>query len=92
MRMYRELVRMHVEEGLSFKNVTTFNLDEYYPMEPQALQSYHRFMHENLFNLVDIDKARVHIPDGMTPAADVARSVNINYAWHVCQHYAPDAP
>ena len=48
--MYAELVRMHKEEGLSFKNVITFNLDEYYPIEPDALQSYNRFMKEHLFN------------------------------------------
>lgn len=62
--VYNELVRMHQEEGLSFANVVSFNLDEYYPMEPDALQSYHRFMREYLFDLVDIDPANVHIPDG----------------------------
>ena len=45
--VYEELVRMHKEEGLSFRNVITFNLDEYYPMNPEALQSYVRFMKEN---------------------------------------------
>ena len=63
-RVYAELVRMHKEEGLSFKNVHSFNLDEYYPMDPQALQSYVRFMGEHLFNHIDIPKANVHIPDG----------------------------
>ena len=62
--LYAELVRMHKEEGLSFKNVITFNLDEYYPIEPEALQSYHNFMHRNLFSKVDIDPAHIHIPDG----------------------------
>ncbi|GAB3823778.1 hypothetical protein GCM10028895_31170 [Pontibacter rugosus] len=62
--VYRELVRMHQEEGLSFANVVTFNLDEYYPMQPTAEQSYVTFMKENLFNHVDIDMANVHIPDG----------------------------
>ena len=47
--LYAELVRLHQEEGLSFKNVVTFNLDEYYPIEPDALQSYNRFMKEHLF-------------------------------------------
>ncbi|MDX2246664.1 MAG: glucosamine-6-phosphate deaminase [Bacteroidia bacterium] len=62
--VYNELVRMHKEEGLSFKNVVTFNLDEYYPMDPGALQSYHRFMREYLFDHIDIDKKNIHIPDG----------------------------
>ena len=62
--VYNELVRMHKEEGLSFKNVHTFNLDEYYPMEPNSLQSYVRFMNEYLFDHVDIKAENVHIPDG----------------------------
>ncbi|TDW96992.1 glucosamine-6-phosphate deaminase [Dinghuibacter silviterrae] len=62
--LYAELVRMHKEEGLSFKNVITFNLDEYYPIEPETLQSYHAFMHRNLFSKVDVDPANIHIPDG----------------------------
>src|SRR5688572_9533462 len=49
-RVYAELVKMHRNDGLSFKNVHTFNLDEYYPMQPQALQSYVRFMREHLFD------------------------------------------
>jgi len=62
--VYEELVRMHREEGLSFKNVITFNLDEYYPMEPDAFQSYVRFMREYLFDHIDILPENVHIPDG----------------------------
>jgi glucosamine-6-phosphate deaminase len=62
--VYAELVRMHREEGLSFKNVVTFNLDEYYPIDNDALQSYNRFMREHLFDLVDIDKKNCHVPDG----------------------------
>ena len=65
--MYNELVRLHKEEGLSFKNVITFNLDEYYPMDPEALQSYTRFMNEYLFNHIDIEKNNIHIPDGTLP-------------------------
>ena len=53
--LYAELVRLHREEGLSFKNVVSFNLDEYFPMKPDAPQSYHRFMHSSLFSHVDID-------------------------------------
>ncbi|WP_407520356.1 glucosamine-6-phosphate deaminase [Lacibacter sp. MH-610] len=62
--LYAELVRLHKEEGLSFKNVTTFNLDEYYPISKEAIQSYHRFMRTQLFDHVDIDQSRCHIPDG----------------------------
>lgn len=62
--VYAELVRLHKEEGLSFKNVITFNLDEYYPMQPDAAQSYVSFMNDNLFDHVDIDKENINIPDG----------------------------
>jgi glucosamine-6-phosphate deaminase len=62
--VYQELIRLHKEEGLSFKNVITFNLDEYYPMEPDELQSYVRFMNEHLFNYIDIPRNNIHIPDG----------------------------
>lgn len=62
--VYKELIRMHQEEGLSFQNVITFNLDEYYPMQPDALQSYVYFMDENLFNHIDIKRENIHIPDG----------------------------
>jgi glucosamine-6-phosphate deaminase len=62
--VYQELIRLHKEEGLSFKNVVTFNLDEYYPMQPDAEQSYVRFMNEHLFNHVDIVQQNVHVPDG----------------------------
>ncbi|MEP3209456.1 MAG: glucosamine-6-phosphate deaminase [Maribacter sp.] len=67
-RVYEELVRMHQEEGLSFKNVVTFNLDEYLPMDKENTQSYYFFMHEHLFNHVDILPENVHIPDGKVPS------------------------
>ena len=70
--VYRELIRLHQDEGLSFRNVETFNLDEYYPMPPDSIHSYHRFMEENFFSRVDIDPARVHIPRGDVPRARVA--------------------
>lgn len=54
--LYAELVRMHKEEKLSFKNVVTFNLDEYYPIDNDALQSYNRFMRTNLFDHIDINQ------------------------------------
>src|SRR3982075_2732035 len=60
--LYAELVRMHKEEGLSFKNVITFNLDEYYPIDKDALQSYNRYMKEHLFDHIDIDPANCHVP------------------------------
>lgn len=62
--VYAELVRLHQEEGLSFQHVITFNLDEYYPIDPEALQSYNRFMKKHLFDRVDIDPNNTHIPDG----------------------------
>ncbi len=70
-QVYEELVRMHREEGLSFSNVLTFNLDEYYPMEPEAQQSYVRFMNEYLFDHIDIKRENVHIPDGTLPLEEV---------------------
>lgn len=70
-RVYNELVRMHREEGLSFRNVITFNLDEYYPMAPDAAQSYVYFMNEYLFNHIDILPENVHIPDGTVALEDV---------------------
>jgi glucosamine-6-phosphate deaminase len=70
--VYAELIRLHREEGLSFRDVITFNLDEYYPMKPDAVQSYVTFMNENLFDHVDIDKSKVHIPDGTLALEDVA--------------------
>jgi glucosamine-6-phosphate deaminase len=69
--VYRELIRLHVDEGLSFRHVISFNLDEYYPMEATSIHSYHRFMWENLFSHVDIDPANVHIPDGGLARTDV---------------------
>ncbi|WP_257722251.1 glucosamine-6-phosphate deaminase [Pedobacter cryoconitis] len=62
--VYAELVRLHKEENLSFSNVITFNLDEYYPMQPNAAQSYVTFMNENLFDHIDIPKEHINIPDG----------------------------
>lgn len=70
-KVYAELVRLHKEDGLSFKNVITFNLDEYYPMQPTDVQSYVSFMNENLFDHIDIDKNNVHIPDGTLKLEDI---------------------
>ena len=70
--VYRELIRMHEREKLSFAHVVTFNLDEYFPMTTDSIQSYHRFMWENLFSQVDIDPKNVHIPSGDIPRDSVA--------------------
>ncbi|MFP4623508.1 MAG: glucosamine-6-phosphate deaminase [Gemmatimonadota bacterium] len=71
--VYRELIRRHREEGLSFGNVVTFNLDEYYPMDPDSIHSYHRFMWENLFDAIDIPPDNVHIPRGDLPRDAIER-------------------
>ena len=65
--LYAELVRLHREEGLSFKNVITFNLDQYYPMEANSINSYHYFMRKYLFEQTDIDPKNYFLPNGMTP-------------------------
>lgn len=77
-KVYNELVRMHREEGLSFRNVITFNLDEYYPIQPSDDQSYVKFMHEYLFKYIDIDPDNIHIPSGEIP---------IEYVETFCQEY-----
>jgi len=70
--LYVELVRLHKEEGLSFKNVITFNLDEYYPMEPDSVSSYVRFMKELLFDQVDVFPENYNIPDGTLSKKEIA--------------------
>lgn len=69
--VYEELVRMHQEEGLSFRNVITFNLDEYYPMSKENTQSYWYFMHDHLFNHVDILPENINIPDGQLAPEEI---------------------
>jgi len=71
--LYAELVRLHKEEGLSFKNVITFNLDEYYPMEPDSIHSYVRFMKELLMDQVDILPENYHIPDGTLAKSQISQ-------------------
>jgi len=70
--VYRQLIELHKNEGLSFKNVITFNLDEYYPMQPNDLQSYVRFMNEYLFDHIDILKENINIPDGTVAKENVS--------------------
>jgi glucosamine-6-phosphate deaminase len=69
--VYAELIRMYREEGLSFKNVISFNLDEYFPMQPDSLQSYVRFMREHLFDHIDMPAGNWHVPDGTIELKDV---------------------
>lgn len=70
-KVYEELVRMHKEDGLSFANVITFNLDEYYQMDRSNIQSYYYFMHEHLFNHIDILSENINIPDGKIGSEDL---------------------
>ena len=70
-KVYEELVRMHKEDGLSFQNVITFNLDEYFPMDKNNIQSYFYFMHEHLFNHIDILPENINIPNGTVSIDDL---------------------
>ena len=74
--VYRELIRMHREEGLSFANVVTFNLDEYYGISADSIHSYARYMWENFFDFVDIEPKNVHIPRGDIPREKVAEETH----------------
>ena len=69
---YRELVRMHCQEGLDFSRAVTFNLDEYVGLSPENPSSFHRFMWDHLFSQVNIQPQSVHIPDGQ--AEDLAQA------------------
>ncbi len=71
--VYRELIRMHKEEGLDFSKITTFNLDEYLGLPPSHPQSYHYFMYENLFNHINVNERFVHIPSGMVDVNELHR-------------------
>jgi len=71
--VYRELIRLHREEGLDFSRVVTFNLDEYYPMRPDSPHSYVRFMWENFLQDVNIPPENVHIPDGTVSRQELDR-------------------
>jgi glucosamine-6-phosphate deaminase len=65
--MYGRLVELHAQEGLSIARATFFNLDEYLGLAPDHPASYHVYMEENFYKLVDADPARVHVPDGSAP-------------------------
>jgi glucosamine-6-phosphate deaminase len=72
LKVYNELIRWHKEDGLSFSNVITFNLDEYYPLEHDHQQSYNHFMWDRLFKHIDIKPENIHIPSGSIDKEDVA--------------------
>jgi glucosamine-6-phosphate deaminase len=76
--LYAELVRMHRKEKLSFKNVITFNLDEYFPINNNALQSYNRFMKSHLFDHIDINPKNIHILNGEIKKENIKEN---------CRHY-----
>src|SRR3954466_4666358 len=65
--IYRELIKMHKEDSLDFSDVVTFNLDEYYPMKPDSIHSYNRYMWENLFDEINVKPENVHVPRGAVP-------------------------
>jgi len=71
--IYTELVRMHQQEDLDFSNVVTFNLDEYWPIEPTSIQSYHYWMNVNFFNHVNIHRKNIHIPSGSVAEGEIER-------------------
>lgn len=64
---YKRLIRYHKEQGLDWSKITTFNLDEYVGLPPSHDQSYYYFMHDRLFNHVNINEENVHVPSGMAP-------------------------
>ncbi|MDB9831351.1 glucosamine-6-phosphate deaminase [Flavobacteriaceae bacterium] len=70
-KVYEYLVQAHKEEGISFSNVISFNLDEYFPMDRESVHSYVRFMREHLFDHLDIQNTQIHIPDGQQTKEDV---------------------
>src|ERR1700720_4379221 len=70
-KLYRELIRLHRDERLSFRNVVTFNLDEYYGLPPHHPESYRHFMEVQLFNQIDVPGENVHVPDGLVPRSEV---------------------
>jgi glucosamine-6-phosphate deaminase len=79
---YKELIRMHRKEGLDFSLVKTFNLDEYFRLDPSHPQSYHTFMFRNLFDKINVNPDWISIPDGMTE--DVERFC-ADYEWRIKQ-------
>jgi len=87
--VYNELIRLHRDEGLSFADVVTFNLDEFFPMQPHELQSVTRFMHEHLFDHVDLPASQIHLLDGALPRDEVAAAC-ANYEQAIRDHGGVD--
>lgn len=85
MQVYDELIRKHRDEGLSFLQVITFNLDEYYRIDSTAVQSYVRYMYENLFDHIDIKDENVHIPDGTLDKSEI-RGYCVRYEQKIEDH------
>lgn len=69
--LFRALVDLHVNEGLSFQNVILFSLDEFFPISPKELQSRNYSIHESLLDLIDIKPENIHIPNGTLPQKEV---------------------
>ncbi|MCY4298669.1 MAG: glucosamine-6-phosphate deaminase [Flavobacteriaceae bacterium] len=76
LNIYKKLIQLHQNEGLSFHNVMTFNLDEYFPISPEDANSYYHYMHSNLFDHIDIDKRNVHIPRGDLDRHEISEYCN----------------
>ena len=70
--VHAELVRLHREQGLSFRGVTSFNVDEYWPLAPDDPRAFRQVMRRELFGQVDLDPSRAHVPVGTLPAERVA--------------------
>lgn len=83
--LYRELIRLHREEGLDLSRVVTFNLDEYYPMSPDDQHSYNLWMRETFFDHVNIPKENIHIPMGDTPP-DTVEDHCLRYEREIQKH------
>lgn len=84
-KVYKEWIRMHNEENLSFRNVITFNLDEYFGLPKDDPESYYYFMHEHLFQHVDIPRENIHIPDGTISLEEVSKYCD-NYEKQIVLH------
>ncbi len=69
--VYKELVRFHEEEGLDFSNVRVFSIGEYYPSDPKAIQSCHRYLREKLLDLVNIPSDQVHLLNGAVSPSEI---------------------
>ncbi|MBV9276418.1 MAG: 6-phosphogluconolactonase, partial [Verrucomicrobia bacterium] len=76
-RLYQELIRLH-RDGLSFQNVITFNLDEYYGLPPDHPESYRHFMEVQLFRHIDLPPAQAHVPNGL---------IERNQVFEYCANY-----